>query len=70
MQLEVKPQKTMELKYLEINKEQTKNLLKNLNVSRLEKMYDWCFQSQRTASKGNETFLAVINKEIRHAWCI
>ena len=40
MQLEVKPQKTMELKYLEINKEQTKNLLKNLNVSRLEQMYD------------------------------
>ena len=40
MQLEVKPQKTMELKYLERNKEQKKNLLKNLNVSRLEQMYD------------------------------
>ena len=44
--------------------------LKTLKGLEVKERYDWCFESQRTAWKVNVTFLAIIDKESRCAWCI
>ena len=39
-------------------------------VSKEEKRYNSCFESQKTTGKVNATVVAVIKKAIRSAWCI
>ena len=67
MQLQIKPQKTAEITYLEENKQETRCDLTYLEVSKWEKRYYWCFEDQRTGWNLNVTFLVVINKKIRCA---
>ena len=40
-----------------------------LEVSKKQKTYDICFEGQRTPSKVNVTFFALVNKEITCDWC-
>ena len=63
--LQVKLQKTAEITDLEGNKQGTTSqilMFRSKNKSTID--------GEMTASKVNITFLVVINKEIRCAWCI
>ena len=55
--------KRAEIRYLELNKQQTRRHLRYLEVWELEKRCAWFFQSQRTKPNVNETFSAVKNKQ-------
>ena len=66
----LKCQKTIQIIYLQAHKQQTKYRITYLMFSRLEQGYNWCFECQTTAWKLIETFLGVINKQVRCALCI
>ena len=70
MQLKDKLQKTAKITYSETNEQQTRYIVTQLEVSKQEKWYDWCFKDQNTAGRINVVFLMVINKGIRCASCI
>ena len=63
MQLQVKNQKTAEIRYSEENKQETRRNLRYLEVSMLEKRCAWFFKSQRTKPEVNGTFSTVKNKQ-------
>ena len=59
----LKCHKGAEIRYSELNKQQTRHHLRYLEVSKLEKRCGWFLQSQRTKPKVNGTFSAVKNKQ-------
>ena len=65
----LKCHKTVEKTYLEQNKQQRRYRLTYLDVSKLEQRYGSCFERQTTAWKLIETFLGVINKQVRRVSC-
>ena len=66
----LKCHKTTQITYLQENKQQTRYRITYLQVLRLEQGYGWCFERQTTAWKLIETFLGVINKQVRCTSCI
>ena len=76
---------TTEITSLQANKQETRYRLKDLEVSKLEQSYGWCFEGQSTTPKVNGTFSAVKKKKKkkvslvylecklqqgRYGWCI
>ena len=66
----LKCHKTAVIRYLETNKQQRGYGVIYLDFWYLEKEYGWCFEDQTTVWKLIETFLEVINKEVRCVSCI
>ena len=84
MQLQVTMPKTAEITYLEANKEQTRQCLTYLELSKLDQRYGWCFWSPndslkykhdifsgyKQTSKVCLVYLESKLQQDRYGWCI